>query len=63
MIIVDEKFNLLEAIVELRHAAIQDITFDDDRTWSYTDCYACGGVKNFLDWMENKVTELMGDKS
>ena len=58
-IIHDEEFTLLEAIEELRFAAIQDQSFDNDRPWSYTDnCNHCGGVKSFLDWIENRVKLL-----
>ena len=45
--------NMTFSIEFLRKIAMIDQCDDEKRPWTYTrDCYSCGGVKKFLDWLE-----------
>ena len=46
---------------QLKEIAMEDQVDDWERPWNYTDnCHVCGGVKSFLDWLEDleETTEL-----
>ena len=42
-------------LIALRRIAMADQVEDESKPWTYTDkCHMCGGVKAFLDWLEEQ---------